>query len=67
MNLTPHVHCHIFPRYETAREFAGQIFTDTHFGDHYDPDETRTIDEATCRELIFALRHALTPPQGAIP
>ncbi len=39
MNLTPHVHMHIYPRYQTPRLFAGQSFTDTRFGDHYDPQE----------------------------
>ncbi len=67
MNLTPHVHFHIFPRYQMPREFAGQTWADSHFGDHYDPDETRAMDDATQDALIAALRHELTQPSEAMP
>ncbi len=62
MNLTSHVHFHIFPRYAGPREFAGQTFTDSRYGDHYDPTESRTLDAQIEAELIAALRHALTQP-----
>ena len=62
MNLTPHAHFHIFPRYAGPREFAGQTFTDSRFGDHYDPAESRALDNAAEEQLIAALRHALTQP-----
>ena len=64
MNLTPHVHFHLFPRYAGGREVAGQTFADSRYGDHYDPDESRTLDAATEEILIAALRHALTQPTG---
>jgi diadenosine tetraphosphate (Ap4A) HIT family hydrolase len=64
MNLTPHVHFHIFPRYASEREFAEHLWADSRFGDHYDPDETRTIDHATRDALIAALRHEITQPTG---
>ena len=67
MNLTPHVHFHIFPRYAGRREFAEQTWTDTRFGDHYDPDETRALDDAAEQALIAALRHELTQPRGGKP
>lgn len=67
MNLTPHVHFHIFPRYASEREFAGQTWADSRYGDHYDPDETRTIDDATRDALAAALRHEITQPTGATP
>ncbi len=70
MNLTPHVHFHIFPRYAEPREFANQTFADSRYGDHYDPDESRALDEAAEAELIAALRRALTqptnPPNGSV-
>jgi len=65
MNLTPHVHCHIFPRYAAAREFLGQIFTDTHYGDHYDPAEDRPIDDTLRNGLISSLRMELDQTAGA--
>ncbi len=65
MNLTPHVHFHLFPRYQNEREFIGQTWSDSRFGDHYDPDETRAMDAATEKALIAALRHEITQPGGA--
>ncbi len=62
MNLTPHVHFHIFPRYAQPAEFAGQSFADSRYGDHYDPNESRALDTAAEEQLIAALRHALTQP-----
>jgi diadenosine tetraphosphate (Ap4A) HIT family hydrolase len=62
--VTPHAHFHIFPRYAEAREFAGQAWTDGQYGGHYDPDETREIDDATMDSLVAALRHELTQPTG---
>ena len=64
MNLTPHVHFHIFPRYARSIEFAGQTFTDHRYGDHYDPAESRTLDASTEEALIAALRPALTQPSA---
>ena len=62
MNLTPHVHFHIFPRYAQPAEFSGQSFPDSFYGDHYDPAESRTLDAGTEAELIATLRRALTQP-----
>ena len=62
MNLDPHVHMHIFPRYAAAREFAGQSFADSRYGDHYDPAEGRPLDDSTREALVSALRHELTQP-----
>ena len=67
MNLTPHAHFHIFPRYAAPREFAGQSWADSRFGDHYDPDEARAVDDATLDALASALRHEITQPSGANP
>ncbi len=59
MNLTPHVHMHIYPRYQAPRAFAGQTFTDMHFGDHYDPQEVHTLDAVTDNLLVVTLRQAM--------
>ncbi len=66
MNLDPHCHLHIFPRYAQAREFAGRTFIDTRYGDHYDPTETNPLDDATRDALVAALRHELTQPTRTI-
>ena len=62
MNLTPHVHFHIFPRYAQPAEFSGQSFPDSRYGDHYDPAESRALDADTEEALVAALRRALTQP-----
>ena len=67
MNLTPHAHFHIFPRYKEAREFAGQSWADSRFGDHYDPAEARAVDDAMMDTLASALRHEITQTSGATP
>ena len=67
MNLTPHVHFHLFPRYAQPREFGGQSYTDDQFGDHYDPHASRYMNEADEAALIAALRHELTQPgEGSV-
>jgi len=67
MNLTPHAHFHIFPRYKEAREFAGQTWADPRFGDHYDPDEARVVDDVTMDRLAGALRREITQSSGGRP
>ncbi len=64
MNLTPHVHFHIFPRYAGPRELAGQVFTDSSYGDHYDPAESRALSADAEEQLLAAVRHALTQPSS---
>ncbi len=64
MNLTPHVHMHIYPRYGSPRLFAGQVFADTRFGDHYDPQEINILDAATDALLVNALRQAMGAQGG---
>lgn len=64
MNLTPHTHMHIYPRYAAPREFGGQAFADTRYGDHYDPQEMRLLDADTEASLLVALRSALLQTGG---
>ncbi len=64
MNVTPHVHMHIYPRYKAPRAFAGQTFTDTRCGDHYDPQEVSVLDAVTDTLLVNALREALAAQEG---
>ena len=64
MNLTPHAHFHIFPRYAAPRDFAGQAWADSRFGDHYDAAESRAVDDLVMDALASALRHEITQPSG---
>ncbi len=59
MNLDPHVHMHIFPRYQSPREFVGQVWTDDYYGGHYDPAQARPLDDATRDALVAALQNTL--------
>ena len=64
MNLTPHAHFHIFPRYAGPREFAGQTWADARFGDHYDPDAARAIDDTVMDALASVLWHEISQLSG---
>ncbi len=64
MNLTPHVHFHIFPRYAGPREFGGETFTDPEYGGHYNPAASRALAPAAEAALVAALRSAL--PSGGV-
>ena len=59
MNVDAHVHMHIYPRYAAPREFTEQIFADSNFGGHYDPNEVRPLTEAQQETLISCLRRTL--------
>lgn len=60
MNVTPHLHAHIIPRYAAPREFAGETFTDGKIGDHYDTSASHMLSEAGYEELVAAIRLAMT-------
>jgi len=55
MNVVGHAHFHIYPRYRTARTFAGVDFTDDQWGGHYDPAAARRLDDETQEALVLAL------------
>ena len=42
-----HVHWHIFPRYRKAPELNGVIYDDPLYGEHYDPQAERPVDDET--------------------
>lgn len=49
----PHVHWHIFPRYKTAPIFNNATYDDPVYGEHYDSNAERLVDDNTA-ELIAA-------------
>lgn len=59
MNLTPHVHMHIIPRYAASREFGGVKIRDERFNAHYDPAAALILPEAVQVDLAAALRGAI--------
>jgi diadenosine tetraphosphate (Ap4A) HIT family hydrolase len=66
MNIDPHAHFHIYPRYRTPREFAGRTYADPDFGGHYDPNASHPLDDVSRDALVSALRSVLDS-QGARP
>ena len=55
-NVSEKVHIHFIPRYKTAREFCGILFTDQRWGQNYAPyDRSFTLDE----KGLFKIRDAL--------
>ena len=59
MNLTPHLHAHIIPRYGSPREFAGETFIDGRLGDHYDTQASHLLGDDAYDELAAAIRLAM--------
>jgi diadenosine tetraphosphate (Ap4A) HIT family hydrolase len=62
MNLVPHVHLHVVPRYRTARTYAGEVFGDPDFGSLATTPPRRMTDE-WLNELVGALRRAIEKPE----
>lgn len=50
INLDPHVHLHVIPRYRTPRDFAGQTFEDS------DELEQRQLAPEVWKDIVAALR-----------
>jgi len=59
MNVVGHAHFHIYPRYKTARTFAGVDFTDDQWGDHYDPAAARRLDTSVQNALVTLVKKEL--------
>ena len=60
MNVDPHVHLHVMPRYASSRNWLGEIFTDSHFGTLFGTEHRRLPDEwmiALAEELRARLSH----------
>jgi diadenosine tetraphosphate (Ap4A) HIT family hydrolase len=66
MNLVNHVHAHLYPRYKSERDFGGEVFSDVHFGGHYDPHETRNLAADKFSLLLNLIQAALVPRLEAL-
>jgi diadenosine tetraphosphate (Ap4A) HIT family hydrolase len=58
MNLDPHVHLHVVPRYASSRTWHGETYADAHYGSLFSKEE-RLAPEDTMTALAEALRERL--------
>jgi diadenosine tetraphosphate (Ap4A) HIT family hydrolase len=61
-NQDRHVHLHVIPRYQTARQWSGLTFTDPDYPDHYAvPMPDRRLNASTALRLGQLLAAAMSP------
>ena len=58
MNLDPHVHLHIVPRYASPREWQNETYADPYFGSLFGT-EKRLVPEETLEALVDAVKKQL--------
>lgn len=62
---TPLVHWHFIPRYRNPVQFAGEVFTDTQFGNNWREKPERKVNKEVERQIIGGYREALRKiPEG---
>lgn len=59
MNVDPHVHMHIIPRYAAQRQYGGRTFRDIRFGGQFDPQSSYVLPDEFISDLASAIREAL--------
>lgn len=52
----PHVHWHVWPRYDHSVNIAGRIFTDEAFGHHYNDRNDVEVEKEVKREILNILQ-----------
>lgn len=65
MNLVAHVHAHLYPRYNSRRQFLGEVFEDVYFGRHYDPSEERILPAEISTALLNQFRAAFAAQENS--
>jgi len=55
-SANPHLRWHFRPRYNKKVKFAGQVFEDLEFGEHYSYERIRKVDDNLMREIINKIR-----------
>lgn len=58
-NVTRHLHGHLIPRYSKPVEFAGQTFTDEHWGQNYQTDPDHETAPRVFAAILETLRKNL--------
>lgn len=66
MNLEPHLHGHIIPRYAAPRSFDGIDFIDGALGKHYDIANVQVPPAETLSRIANEIRSALTLSSEAV-
>jgi diadenosine tetraphosphate (Ap4A) HIT family hydrolase len=64
MNVEPHVHGHIIPRYKGAREFGGQTFNDSKFGANFNGEAEQYLESAAYEDLVAQIAGLLPQSRG---
>ena len=60
MNICPHLHAHIVPRYAYPRLYLGEQYIDGRIGEHYDTGNAHIPSQSTLYELRNSLRLELS-------
>ena len=55
-NVDRHLHCHLFPRYQSPVSFNGTVFTDLNYNEN--PSKTGTTNKVS-KEMLGAIRATL--------
>lgn len=55
----PHVHWHFRPRYNHKVKFAGTIFEDPEFGDHYNRARKQEVSDDIKRKIVEKIKENL--------
>ena len=53
--FNPHVHWHIYPRYKIAPTLDGTTYEDTLFGNFYDSELEKLVDDETTEKIALKL------------
>jgi diadenosine tetraphosphate (Ap4A) HIT family hydrolase len=61
MNVAPHVHAHLIPRYQSLRSFEGYTFVDNAYGSHFDVAASQVLSADALERLASAIRANVTP------
>jgi diadenosine tetraphosphate (Ap4A) HIT family hydrolase len=64
MNVEPHVHSHIIPRYKGNRQFAGVTFADKNFGANFDGLAEVWLPDTDFDNLAKTIADALPKTEG---
>lgn len=64
--FNPHIHWHIYPRYEVAPELAGMTFADELFGEFYDAAAERIVGQSVVDQIAATLRQHIEQTKSSV-
>jgi diadenosine tetraphosphate (Ap4A) HIT family hydrolase len=65
MNVQPHLHGHIIPRYSVEREFESHLYTDGVIGDHYSLDNVYVPNDKILASITSLIGEEMQKRAGA--